>query len=64
MAVRLRPKNAEESVADADYADCVELQPEVFSHSFCLHKNSYFFCQNTSYSVQKLVHYQAFCSSN
>ncbi|KAL2892389.1 Kinesin-like protein KIN-UB [Bienertia sinuspersici] len=29
VAVRLRPKNAEESVADADYADCVELQSEL-----------------------------------
>ncbi|GMH31287.1 hypothetical protein Nepgr_033130 [Nepenthes gracilis] len=29
VAVRLRPRNAEELVADADYADCVELQPEV-----------------------------------
>ncbi|XP_074273162.1 kinesin-like protein KIN-UB [Silene latifolia] len=29
VAVRLRPKNTEESVADADYADCVELQPEL-----------------------------------
>ena len=29
MAVRLRPRNAEESAADADFADCVELQPEV-----------------------------------
>ena len=29
VAVRLRPRNAEESVADADFADCVELQPEV-----------------------------------
>ncbi|KAL9228977.1 hypothetical protein vseg_004499 [Gypsophila vaccaria] len=29
VAVRLRPKNAEESVSDADYADCVELQPEL-----------------------------------
>jgi hypothetical protein len=28
VAVRLRPRNAEESVADADFADCVELQPE------------------------------------
>ena len=31
VAVRLRPRNAEESVADADFADCVELQPEVLS---------------------------------
>ena len=31
VAVRLRPRNAEELVADADFADCVELQPEVFS---------------------------------
>lgn len=29
MAVRLRPRNNEESEADADFADCVELQPEV-----------------------------------
>ncbi|KAL8238469.1 hypothetical protein R6Q59_015036 [Mikania micrantha] len=28
VAVRLRPQNAEEIVADADFADCVELQPE------------------------------------
>lgn len=30
MAVRLRPQNVEELTADADFADCVELQPEVF----------------------------------
>lgn len=29
VAVRLRPQNAEESEADADFADCVELQPEL-----------------------------------
>lgn len=29
VAVRLRPSNAEELVADADSGDCVELQPEV-----------------------------------
>lgn len=29
VALRLRPRNAEESIADADFADCVELQPEV-----------------------------------
>ncbi|KAJ6701602.1 KINESIN-RELATED [Salix koriyanagi] len=29
VAVRLRPRNAEERVADADFPDCVELQPEV-----------------------------------
>ncbi|XP_054780246.1 kinesin-like protein KIN-UB [Prosopis cineraria] len=28
VAVRLRPRNAEEMMADADFADCVELQPE------------------------------------
>ncbi|XP_071717097.1 kinesin-like protein KIN-UA [Rutidosis leptorrhynchoides] len=28
VAVRLRPQNAEEMVTDADFADCVELQPE------------------------------------
>jgi hypothetical protein len=30
VAVRLRPRNAEELVADADFGDCVELQPEVW----------------------------------
>jgi hypothetical protein len=29
VAVRLRPRNAEELAADADFGDCVELQPEV-----------------------------------
>ncbi|XP_075522869.1 kinesin-like protein KIN-UB isoform X2 [Primulina tabacum] len=29
VAVRLRPRNAEEMVEDADFADCVELQPEL-----------------------------------
>ncbi|KAL0654736.1 hypothetical protein Bca4012_097427 [Brassica carinata] len=29
VAVRLRPRNADECVADADFADCVELQPEL-----------------------------------
>ncbi|CAA0831498.1 Armadillo repeat-containing kinesin-like protein 3, partial [Striga hermonthica] len=29
VAVRLRPPNSEEMVADADFADCVELQPEL-----------------------------------
>ncbi|KAH8938760.1 hypothetical protein BDL97_16G101500 [Sphagnum fallax] len=28
VAVRLRPRNAEELVADVDFADCVEIQPE------------------------------------
>ncbi|KAK4488197.1 hypothetical protein RD792_003940 [Penstemon davidsonii] len=29
VAVRLRPRNEEEMLADADFADCVELQPEL-----------------------------------
>ncbi|KAJ0229154.1 Kinesin-like protein KIN-UA [Hirschfeldia incana] len=29
VAVRLRPRSGEEMIADADFADCVELQPEV-----------------------------------
>lgn len=29
VAVRLRPQNSEELIADADFADCVELQPEL-----------------------------------
>ena len=34
MAVRLRPRNVEETVADADFADCVVLPTEVVSFSF------------------------------
>ncbi|KAF7810243.1 kinesin-like protein KIN-UA isoform X1 [Senna tora] len=33
VAVRLRPRNAEEMTADADFADCVELQPEMVIHA-------------------------------
>lgn len=29
VAVRLRPRNAEDLASDADFADCVELQPEL-----------------------------------
>ncbi|KAL3645606.1 hypothetical protein CASFOL_010786 [Castilleja foliolosa] len=29
VVIRLRPRNSEEMVADADFADCVELQPEL-----------------------------------
>ncbi|KAJ8766123.1 hypothetical protein K2173_021640 [Erythroxylum novogranatense] len=29
VAVRLRPRNVEEMLADADFGDCVELQPEL-----------------------------------
>ncbi|XP_030473054.2 kinesin-like protein KIN-UC [Syzygium oleosum] len=29
VAVRLRPRNSEDLLLDADYADCVELQPEM-----------------------------------
>lgn len=29
VAVRLRPRTADDLIADADFADCVELQPEV-----------------------------------
>lgn len=29
VAVRLRPKNSEDLISDADFADCVELQPEL-----------------------------------
>lgn len=29
VAVRLRPRNAEDPIVDTDFADCIELQPEV-----------------------------------
>lgn len=29
VAIRLRPRNAEDLLSDADFSDCVELQPEV-----------------------------------
>lgn len=37
VAVRLRPKNSEDLISDADFADCVELQPEVTCsfHNLC-----------------------------
>lgn len=46
VAVRLRPRNAEELAADADFGDCVELQPEVwlaFSLA-CYRKKITYFC--------------------
>ena len=36
VAVRLRPRNSEELEADSDFADCVELQPEVFLTSLSI----------------------------
>ncbi|KAL2902237.1 Kinesin-like protein KIN-UA [Bienertia sinuspersici] len=35
VAVRLRPRNGEELVADADFADCVELLPELKRLKLC-----------------------------
>ncbi|GJW71941.1 hypothetical protein Tco_0128858 [Tanacetum coccineum] len=32
VAVRLRPQNAEETVTDVDFLDCVELKPENMLH--------------------------------
>lgn len=31
VAVRVRPRNAEDLLSDADFADCVEVQPEVIN---------------------------------
>ncbi|XP_057979199.1 kinesin-like protein KIN-UC isoform X2 [Malania oleifera] len=39
VAVRLRPRNAEDLLLDADFADCVELQPEL--KRLKLRKNSW-----------------------
>ncbi|PPR84709.1 hypothetical protein GOBAR_AA36002 [Gossypium barbadense] len=39
VAVRLRPRNAEDLLSDADFADCVELQPEL--KRLKLRKNSW-----------------------
>lgn len=33
VAVRLRPRNAQDLSLDSDFSDCVELQPEVTSSS-------------------------------
>ena len=30
VAIRLRPKNAEDLINETDFIDCIELQPEVF----------------------------------
>ena len=42
VAVRLRPRNAEELKTDLDFADCVELEPEVISnfHFDCFVRSS------------------------
>lgn len=44
VAVRLRPRNSEEMRADADFVDCVELQPEVkpYIMSIWLSSGDYF----------------------
>jgi kinesin family protein 5 len=34
VAARLRPRNAEELILDADFNDCVELLPEVIFFYF------------------------------
>lgn len=36
VAVRLRPRTAEDLISDADFADCVEIQPEVTNLCACL----------------------------
>ncbi|KAI3444673.1 hypothetical protein Pfo_001338 [Paulownia fortunei] len=60
VAVRLRPRNAEELVADADFADCVELQPEL--KRLKLRKNNWdsdtyeFDAVLTEFSSQKRVY--------
>ncbi|XP_022897147.1 kinesin-like protein KIN-UB isoform X5 [Olea europaea var. sylvestris] len=60
VAVRLRPRNAEEMAADADSADCVELQPEL--KRLKLRKNNWdsdtyeFDEVLTEYSSQKRVY--------
>lgn len=54
MAVRLRPRNAEELAADADFADCVELQPEVLSivlFSVSVGRNTQCRCQCLTFEV-------------
>nr|XP_011459625.1 PREDICTED: armadillo repeat-containing kinesin-like protein 2 [Fragaria vesca subsp. vesca] len=33
VALRLRPRNAEESAADTDFANCVELEPELMKNN-------------------------------
>lgn len=52
VAVRLRPRNAEESVADADFADCVELQPEVCDFLLVL---DLFICWRVGYSCFSML---------
>ncbi|XP_047333625.1 kinesin-like protein KIN-UB [Impatiens glandulifera] len=60
VAVRLRPRNSEELIEDADFADCVELQPEL--KRLRLRKNNWdsdtyeFDEVLTEYSSQKRVY--------
>lgn len=46
VAVRVRPRNAEDLLSDADFADCVELQPEVIDYNIItklFHEEAYVF---------------------
>ena len=56
VAVRLRPRNSEELVSDADFADCVELQPEVY---ICTHINVliYIYSFNTKLYGSQVIPY-------
>ncbi|KAF4390243.1 hypothetical protein F8388_019898, partial [Cannabis sativa] len=58
VAIRLRPRNAEELAADADFADCVELQSEVLSVLlFLTHCHTYEFDELlTEFASQKRVY--------
>ncbi|KAF4358692.1 hypothetical protein G4B88_020949, partial [Cannabis sativa] len=57
VAIRLRPRNAEELAADADFADCVELQSEVLSVLLFLTHYTYEFDELlTEFASQKRVY--------
>ncbi|GAB2274083.1 hypothetical protein Dimus_008853 [Dionaea muscipula] len=60
VAVRLRPRNGEELVADADFSDCVELQPELKRLKLCKNNwdtDTYEFDEVlTEFSSQKRVY--------
>ena len=50
VTVRLRPRNAEELIADADFTDCVKLQPEL--KRLKLRKNN---CDSDTYEFDEVL---------
>lgn len=58
VAVRVRPRNAEDLLSDADFADCVESQPEVIFNmtTKLFHEKAYLFIIKLEFLLLDMVH--------